>query len=152
MASISAMALSLLLAWPTVTLATTDGSTPEGITYVSGGVSGEELQALTAGKSGYSLWVTTAAVRSGAHLADARARVLDSQRQVVLDVVMDGPWLFANLPVGTYTVEVTFEQQVKRSTTTIHAGDHHQQVFYFISPDEVEKTDALVMSAPLPTE
>jgi hypothetical protein len=48
--------------------------------------------------------------------------------------------LFVELPLGRYELEVTFNGQTQKKVTTIHAGDHHQALFYFdadadVSPD-----------------
>jgi len=61
----------------------------------------------------------------------------------VLEHTMDGPWLFADLPLGRYEVEAillderTGRLEIQRGTTGIHAGDHHQMLLYFSTGDEV---------------
>lgn len=122
--------------------ATQAQQTANGIDYVMGGVTVEELQALKADKDQYSLWVTTAAKGTGAFLSDADVRITDAKNDVVLDTTVEGPWLFVNLPPGTYTVEATVDGQVQTHRTHIAAGDHHQALMYFdstaqLSPDWV---------------
>lgn len=135
--------------------ATVRGTTPEGIAYVSGGVGEGEKTELRSQRANYSFWLTTAALRSGAHLSDARVRIRDLDRNaVVLEHVMDGPWLFAALPVGRYEVEaiLRFEDLgrilIERGTTTIHAGDHQQMLLYFATGDAVADREASSASAP----
>lgn len=118
-------------------LAVTSGLTNQGRAHVSGGVSAEELVALHERREQFSLWLVTAAKRSGAHLADVQVRILDSERRVVFDAKLDGPWLFIDLANGRYSVEALFSGQTRRAQTTIHAGDHHQLFFYFDVADEV---------------
>jgi hypothetical protein len=114
------------------------GKTAEGWDYVSGGVSHEELVELHARRDNFSLWVVTAAMKSGAYLADVRITIHDKARKrVVFDQRIDGPWLFVALPLGAYDVEATLNGQSQRRTTTIHPGDHHQAFFYFDVPDQV---------------
>jgi hypothetical protein len=120
------------------------GITSTGMAYVSGGVGYTELVELSAEKKNYSFWLTTAAKGSGAHLADVRVRIVDTRTQaLVLEHTMDGPWLFAALPVGRYEVQASLEQpgrgpvQVQKQMTTIHPGDHHQMVMYFETGDAV---------------
>ena len=112
--------------------------------YVSGGVGHSELAELNAEKQGYSFWLTTASKGSGSYLAAVRVRILDTRTQVpVLEHTMDGPWLFAALPVGRYEVQASYYMpgqgpvQLQKQTTTIHPGDHHQMVLYFETGDEV---------------
>ena len=97
----------------------------------------EELQALHARRDDYSLWLVTAAKRSGAHLADVRVKISDREGRTVFEGLLDGPWLFIDLEVGRYTIEASFDDETQKKTTTIHPGDHHQVFFYFDVPDEV---------------
>lgn len=113
------------------------GRTLQERAFASGGVSDGERQELQARREAYSLWVITAALRSGAYLSDARVSIRDAIRQVVFDGPLDGPWLFIDLALGSYEVEVTWQGQTARRTTTIHAGDHHQILVYFDLVDEV---------------
>jgi hypothetical protein len=129
--AVAALALSGL-AWGTHSATTT-----QGWPYVSGGVSFEELQQLHAQRERFSLWVITAARRSGAHLSDVRLKVEDASRRVVFDDRLEGPWLFIDLPLGRYELEATLDGEVQRKTTTIHPGDHHQAMFYFNVAAEV---------------
>jgi hypothetical protein len=107
------------------------GTTVHGSSYVSGGVSDGEQALLYAQRQHFSLWVITAAKKSGAYLADARIKVTDLQRRVVFDAPLDGPWLFIDLPLGRYVIEAHLNGQTQQHVTTIHAGDHHQAFFYF---------------------
>ncbi|MFZ2650162.1 MAG: carboxypeptidase regulatory-like domain-containing protein [Burkholderiaceae bacterium] len=124
-----------LLACTAATRATQAGETTQGWPYVSGGVSHEERAALHAQGSGYSLWVVTAAMKSGAYLSDVRVMVRDAKQRVVFDGRLDGPWLFIDLPLGRYEVEAAFSGQARQRVTTIHRGDHHQALFYFDTGD-----------------
>lgn len=107
------------------------GTTPLGHRYLSGGVSDEEQSTLRAQRQHFTLWVVTAARRTGAFLADARIKVTDAERRVVYDGTLDGPWLFIDLPAGRYLVEATLAGVHQQSVTTIHPGDHHEVYFYF---------------------
>ncbi len=132
----AALALSLVVGSASA-LATQAGKTPLGVAYVSGGVSYEELRALHERRDAYSLWVITAASKSGAHLANVLVTVRDSAQNVVFNRRLDGPWLFIDLPLGRYQVEAAMNGTAQQRTTTIHAGDHHQLFFYFDTGDEV---------------
>jgi hypothetical protein len=125
------------LAVGAVTWAASSGTSSQGRNYVSGGVSAEELVALHERREAFSLWLVTAAKRSGAHLADVQLRIVDAERRTVFDAKLDGPWLFIDLAPGRYNIEAQFAGQTRRAMTTIHAGDHHQAFFYFDVADEV---------------
>jgi len=142
----SALRVALLGLWLIANLAQgiERGTSVSGVAYASGGASHEELELLRAERLRYSLWLTTAARRSGAYLAGARVRITEADGgKRVLEHVMDGPWLFADLPLGRYEVEAillderTGRLEIQRGTTAIHAGDHHQMLLYFSTGDEV---------------
>ena len=114
------------------------GQTAQGWAHVSGGASHEELVELHTRRGDYSLWIVTAAMKTGAYLAEVRIVVRDRKdKRVVFDQVIDGPWLFIALPLGAYDVEATLNGMTQRRITTIHRGDHHQAFFYFDVPDAV---------------
>lgn len=132
----AALALGLAVSSAAV-LATQAGKTPLGAAYITGGVSYEELRALHEKRDAYSLWVITAASKSGAHLANVLVTVRDSANNVVFNRRLDGPWLFIDLPLGRYQVEAAMNGTAQQRATTIHKGDHHQMLFYFDTGDAV---------------
>jgi hypothetical protein len=110
--------------------------TPQGVPFVTGGISLGELSELRARRKDFSLWIVTAA-RSGAHLADARIVIRDSQGETAFNRRLDGPWLFIDLPLGSYEIEATFRGETQQRKSTIHAGDRHQLIFRFDTGDQV---------------
>lgn len=125
----------MLVALMGVAAAMQQSTTPAGSAYVSGGVSEDERIEMQKGSDNYSLWVLTAARKSGAYLSDVHLLITDSAKKVVFDAPIDGPWLFLNLPLGRYAIAATHKGETQRRMTTIHAGDHHQAIFYFDSGD-----------------
>ncbi|WP_298829185.1 hypothetical protein [uncultured Piscinibacter sp.] len=114
------------------------GTSATGVDHVSGGVGQDEQQALLAERGDYSFWLTTAVRKSGAHLSGVLVRIREAETGLlVLDHRMDGPWLFARLPVGQYEIDATLQDlrlgriEVQRGTTTIHPNDRHQLLLYF---------------------
>ena len=110
-------------------------TTAQGQKYASGGVSQDDRAEMQTQRDQYSLWVLTAASKSGAYLSNVRVVITDQQKKVVFDAPLDGPWLFINLPLGRYTIEATHMNETQRRVTTIHPGDHHQAIFYFETGD-----------------
>jgi hypothetical protein len=115
--------------------ATQAGKTAQGLAYLSGGVSLDERAVLQAQGSGYSLWVVTAAMKSGAYLSKVHVTIRDAKQIAVFDGQLDGPWLFVDLPLGRYEVQAVFNGATHKRVTTIHPGDHHQALFYFTAGD-----------------
>lgn len=111
--------------------AMTEAKTAQGEPYVSGGVALEEREALNARRADFSLWLATAAKKTGSYLADVRVKVADANGKTVLEAKLDGPWLLVNLQPGRYTVEASFRRQTLRKTTTIPKGGRRELLFYF---------------------
>ncbi len=112
-------------------------TSPQGIDYATGAVTVSELEQLQQERRDYSVWITTAAKGSGAWLSDAQVRITDSKQQLVLDTMIVGPWLMAELPRGRYTIETTWEGQTQRRTANVGSGGLQRFVLYFDSPAEV---------------
>ncbi len=111
--------------------ATQSGMTPSGRSYLSGGVSDEERESLQSQQARYSLWIVTALRKTGEYLSAVHLKITDSNRKVVFDAALDGPWLLIDLPLGKYSIEAKLDGQSQQRQTTIHPGDHHQAIFYF---------------------
>jgi hypothetical protein len=107
------------------------GRTSDGIAFATGGVSVSEQQDLERHKDRFSLWVTTAAKKSGAYLADVQVKISDSAGKVLFNAPIPGPWLFIDLPPGRYTVEAAHRGKPQTRSTQIRAGDRHQMILYF---------------------
>ena len=110
-------------------------TTAQGRAYVGGGVTDDERLEMQAQRDRYSLWVLTAARKSGAYLSNVHVVITDMNKTVVFDAPIDGPWLFVDLPLGRYTVQATYRGETQSRVTTIHQGDHHQAIFYFDTGD-----------------
>jgi hypothetical protein len=120
------------------------GTAPAGWSYVSGGVGEAEAAMLRTEGARYSFWLTTAAFGTGAYLAGIKVRIVDrASGQVVLSHVMDGPWLFADLPDGRYAVEAVLLEmgsgrlEVQHGEVALRRGDRRRMVLYFHTGDSV---------------
>jgi hypothetical protein len=75
-----------------------------GVNWLSGGVSEDERDAMRDAAPGFNLQVVVAMSGSGEYRADVPVTVENLNGEPVLNVVTDGPWLFANVPPGRYRV------------------------------------------------
>ena len=75
------------------------------ITYVNGGISDEELTQLKAQASQYNLQIMLSAPK-GDYISNVRLRLL-KKTTVLVDLADAGPYFYAQLPAGTYTLETT---------------------------------------------
>ncbi len=140
-----ALSIGAAAPWANASVA---GKTAAGWDYVSGGASSSELVALHAQRDKFSLWVVTTALKSGAYLADVQVTIRDAKKQVVFEQKLEGPWLFVNLPAGSYEVEASLNTETfKRRTTVNKNGDNNQVFFQFNTGDQVSPDNV----SPFPT-
>lgn len=85
------------------------------VEYMTGGVGIGERQAMEEMAKGYNLKVVFAKVQ-GNYLADIPVTIMKPTGEKVLETVANGPWLFAKLPPGQYTVKAIYNGQVKTRT------------------------------------
>ena len=119
-AKIGAAALSVLFMLPCVANAAAEPQVRQSgsVAYISGGVSEEARDNLQAMRQDFNLKLVLA-TRSGAYLSDVDVVVSDAQGQRLLDARSEGPWFFARLPSGRYTVEASANGTLQRKSVNI---------------------------------
>jgi hypothetical protein len=100
----------------------------KGIAFMSGGVSQTEREILKDRGKGYSLKLIFSS-KGGKCLSDVIVKVMDQKNQTILVTVSNGPWLFIDLPTGTYKIEASFRAHRKR-ISQIKMQQGKQKVFY----------------------
>lgn len=90
-----------------------------GIRYASGGVGESERAELNALSGQFNLRLLFAMQGSGDYLADTKVIIADKRGETVLSATSNGPWFYAQLPPGTYTVEASTPDQTQRQPVTI---------------------------------
>ena len=98
-----------------------------GIRYVSGGVGEGERTELEALSNQFNLRLLFAMQGSGEYLSAIRVNILDAHGATILTAESKGPWFFAQLAPGDYTVETSIpgqaQQQSQRQSVHIeHSG------------------------------
>jgi hypothetical protein len=91
------------------------------ITFVSGGVGLDEVDAMRALKPNYNLHLLFA-VKSGEYLNDIEVAIFDKKGNVYLQTRSLGPFMFVNLKPGSYYVKAQLDGRVipKKVTITDH--------------------------------
>ena len=97
------VAMSLALA-AGIVQAAANPAPSDGVPSVSGGIGLDSREELLSSKGNYNLWVVLA-LADGAYLGGAQITIHDRSGKTVLDTKAEGPWLFAKLPAGHYTVD-----------------------------------------------
>lgn len=104
------------------------------VAVLHGGVGAEERAAMTHNAADYNLRLTFAAKGSGAYLAGVKVTIRNARGDTVLDTIAAGPWLFARLPQGTFSVAARVADQTLTQTLSIPIAGHRDWVFRFDAP------------------
>lgn len=91
------------------------------INYLSAGVGEEQREILRSTARDFNLKVVMA-LTTGEYIAGVPVTITDLRGNRVLDVVADGPWLFAELPDGSYRVAATHEGRTVQASTRVGGG------------------------------
>jgi len=99
------------------------------VTYVSGGVGQDEVNAMEHAKAKYPLsmeFVQHAKPRD-VYIANVEVTVTDKTGNVVLNTTTDGPYLLADLPNGKYTVSAVDEggKSIVKHVNISHGKSEH---------------------------
>jgi hypothetical protein len=104
-----------------------------GVSYISGGVGSDAVQALRDVKGRYNLHLLFAVQGSGEYLANVRVRLANRQGNTVLDTVSDGPYFFAKLQPGRYQVSAESEGRTLTRSVEISPNGSVSEAFYWRS-------------------
>jgi len=104
------------------------------VSYLTGGVGADEAQVMKQAMNRYPLVVEVVrhAGQRDIYTADADVQVKDGRGDTVLQTRTDGPFLLADLPAGTYRVEVTLDGQTKSQQIAVHQRGSARGVFVFL--------------------
>ena len=75
-----------------------------GVTFVSGGIGEEGLQAIHEIERDYNLRLLFAVQRSGNYLSDVNVKLLDQSGKTLVDTMSQGPYFLAKLSPGKYQI------------------------------------------------
>ena len=92
------------------------------VTYVSGGIADDWQQAMESQRSQYNLHLLFAQIGTGAYFANLPVQITDSSGNTVLSAVSQGPFFYARLPAGRYTVTASHLGQPITRTAYVPAG------------------------------
>lgn len=102
----------------------------QGVSYITGGVGLEERQELEGMAKDFNLKLVFA-VQGGQYLGDVQVRIQDGQGKTVLEATSKGPWLYASLKPGTYTVLASDANERLEHKTQVGAGKQTELSFAF---------------------
>ena len=102
--------------------------TAQGISYISGGVGADERDSLRALTRDYSLQLGFAQT-SGSYLSGVDVEIQDAGGDALVQAQSQGPWFFADLPAGKYTVRATTMGNTQQKV--IRVTENRQKTLYF---------------------
>ncbi|GAB3627428.1 carboxypeptidase regulatory-like domain-containing protein [Pandoraea terrae] len=133
--SVAAAATLALAGGAALAQAQSEGLPPEvqqgSVSYLSGGVAGDESAAIKQAMGRYPLSIELYAKGDGANefLADVPVRISTAHDKMVLDVTAKGPFLLVKVPPGAYTVRATYEGKEMIRKVNVSAKGHARAVF-----------------------
>jgi len=92
------------------------------VTYVSGGIADDWQQSMESQRSQYNLHLLFAEIGTGAYFANLPVQITDGSGNTVLSAVSQGPFFYARLPAGRYTVTASHAGQAITRTAYVPAG------------------------------
>ncbi len=105
--------------------------TEGGVTFVSGGIGQEGLDAVNAVKSGYNLRLLFAIQGTGTYLADVKVKLLDQKGNTLLDTDSEGPYFLAKVSPGRYKVIVENKGRAITKSAEVSAKGAVSLSFYW---------------------
>ena len=105
-----------------------------GVTYVTGGVGQDEVQAFRAAAPGYNLRMTFAS-RTGSYLSDVDVTIHSGAGRPVLVVRTAGPFLLVRLPAGSYQIKAKIRHITENRKVDVPARGGIDVRFYWEDPD-----------------
>jgi hypothetical protein len=90
------------------------------VSFISGGVGDDEAQAIKSMAANYPVeMLFVARSTPNQYLANVKVQVTDKSGNVVLDTTTRGPFLYAKLPPGRYTVSAEAEGGLKKQNVQV---------------------------------
>lgn len=91
----------------------------QGIAYITGGISADEVDALRPYIAQFNLQVIFSEGSSGRSVTDVNVNLYDTDGKLVFRLVGAQPRLLLNIPVGTYTILASYNGDKQRHKFTI---------------------------------
>lgn len=107
-----------------------EAKTYDGIPYLSGGIGLEEIETLRRMGHAYDLKLVFAE-KAGNYLSDVEVVIKDAKGKTVLEATSQGPWFFAQLPAGKYTIAAIMKGSARQQVVQVTPPRQTAQYFYW---------------------
>lgn len=103
------------------------------VTYITGGIGASEAEMMRGIAKNYPLEIAFVQKlkQHEEFIASVKVQIQDLHKNVVLDVVTDGPYLFANLPQGKYLIIAEHNGDTKQQWVRVNIKKHQKIVFWW---------------------
>lgn len=102
------------------------------VSFVSGGVGGDERDAMRNMRQDYNLNLLFSEAGSGSYLSDVKISIHDANGNSLLDTLANGPLFYAKLKPGRYILSVDHNGHTINKTTNV--GQQQRTALSFIWP------------------
>mgnify|MGYP000057623843 FL=1 len=104
----------------------------EGIAYISGGVGGEESEAILAEAKQWPVLLELSQLENGrgVWIFGAQIKLINKQQKVIFSAQADGPYMLINLTPGDYQILATYQGVEQKRALTVKA-DSSQKLNIF---------------------
>jgi hypothetical protein len=89
------------------------------VSFISGGIGGDEWNALQAAKADYNLRLLFTVQGTGEYLSNVKVSIADAKGNPAVEADADGPLFFAKLKPGRYTVNADLDGKTFQKKVTI---------------------------------
>jgi hypothetical protein len=107
-----------------------EAQTVGGISYITGGIGDEELAQIKASEHQYNVHLLMNAP-GGAFIGDVGVRITDATGVELLSIEGAGPYFYARLAPGTYTLELNGEGEIKKIPVKIGTNTNIKKAIEF---------------------
>ena len=116
----------------------------QGIPYITGGISAEEVDAIKPYLSQFNLRLIFSEGTSGRYITDVNVNVYDTEGKLVFRLVGAQPQVLLNIPTGTYTILASYNGDKQRHKFSIGSDEHKKIILNWknlVEEDVVETED-----------
>lgn len=96
----------------------------QGIPYITGGISADEVDAIKPYLSQFNLRVIFSEGTSGRFITDVNVNLYDTEGKLVFRLVGAQPQVLLNIPTGTYTILASYNGVKQRHKFSIGSDEH----------------------------
>lgn len=97
------------LSYENIDITTKSNAHVSNISFITGGIGEEEQTQFKNARSDYNTRMLFTDRTSGAYLANVKVDVMDKAGNLIFTNVSEGPYMYMDLPKGSYTVKTSFK-------------------------------------------